>query len=217
MSKVVIRSFTAPYIHRGAAVSVDAGDHEIPYELFIPEDGSAPYWMAHGEKVSSEDVADDIEEVDLFQALEVCMEDLGRNFLGELPSYARQLRRLKSSFYKPSGSLPKNVNTCVEVERMHIGPSVYFLCQGSQVVYVGMTKCLPVRVAAHLNKRLGSKDYKQFDSVHFMHVPADMLTEVESTWIDFLRPEYNKTRNNFSDFNDPSTVRMITGLISPQN
>src|SRR5262245_40058745 len=63
---------------------------------------------------------------------------------------------------------------------------VYFLRQGTQIVYVGQSKNVAVRVAAHW-----ADNCKSFDNVQAMRVPAELLDSVEQYWIRKLRPKYN--------------------------
>lgn len=67
----------------------------------------------------------------------------------------------------------------------HDYPGVYFLRQGEEVVYVGQSKTIMVRIADHLGK-------KPFDSVLIMPVPAGELSSVETYWIKKLKPALNR-------------------------
>ena len=63
-------------------------------------------------------------------------------------------------------------------------PCVYFLCRNKVVVYVGQSINLGGRVAAHYNS-------KEFDTVFYIPVIKEHLSEVESAFIRSMRPHYN--------------------------
>ncbi|UYE95814.1 hypothetical protein KNLIENLN_00001 [Sinorhizobium phage NV1.1.1] len=65
-----------------------------------------------------------------------------------------------------------------------IGAGVYFLCLGSEVVYVGQSVDVASRISAH-------RGVKQFDRIYFLPWPAGRLNELEGALIRHLRPPLN--------------------------
>jgi hypothetical protein len=68
----------------------------------------------------------------------------------------------------------------------HNYSAVYFLRRGEEIVYVGQSKNVACRIAAHINKKL-------FDSVLIMPVPEEVLSSVEMYWITRLKPNLNRS------------------------
>lgn len=62
---------------------------------------------------------------------------------------------------------------------------VYFLVDGDEIVYVGQTADLEVRIAMHLEAGL-----KRFDRAFWIELPADQLDAHEGAFIRALNPRY---------------------------
>jgi excinuclease UvrABC nuclease subunit len=60
---------------------------------------------------------------------------------------------------------------------------VYFLCRGTQVVYVGKSVNVHGRAYAHYDK--------EFDSVWHIPYRPEMIDQYEQYWIAKLQPTYN--------------------------
>jgi hypothetical protein len=69
---------------------------------------------------------------------------------------------------------------------------VYFLRRGEEIVYVGQSKNVAYRIAAHINKKF-------FDSILIMSVPLEALSSVETYWIGQLKPVLNRSMPNGSE------------------
>lgn len=65
-------------------------------------------------------------------------------------------------------------------------PAVYLLYFRGEVVYVGQSRTLKLRIDEHLVQGL-----KTFDAVAFVRCPFNRLNEVESHFIRELAPRYN--------------------------
>lgn len=63
---------------------------------------------------------------------------------------------------------------------------IYFLCDADVVVYVGQSVNVVGRVHSHTDK--------QFDSVFYLACSQADLLQIESYWIDRLKPKYNKSQ-----------------------
>lgn len=63
-------------------------------------------------------------------------------------------------------------------------PVIYFLIQNDEVVYVGQSSNLTLRVATH-------RDQKEFDRVLYFFHPQDLLNHTEAALIRYLKPKYN--------------------------
>lgn len=86
------------------------------------------------------------------------------------------------SFVKPLYKLPiKNLNT---------PPGVYFLCNKTDVVYVGMAANVGSRIIEH--KR---ENKKEFENVYFITCHLDQLSRVEAACIKHFKPRYNIALN----------------------
>ena len=64
-------------------------------------------------------------------------------------------------------------------------PCVYFLIDNSQIVYVGQSMSLGLRIHAH-------RTDKNFDKVLYMPIDEYRLLEVERFFIETLEPKYNR-------------------------
>lgn len=67
-------------------------------------------------------------------------------------------------------------------------PSVYFLCIGDDIMYVGSSKTCPFgRICSHI------MDGKDFDDVFFFYITDyDTALKIENILIFYYKPEYNK-------------------------
>ena len=61
---------------------------------------------------------------------------------------------------------------------------VYFLFSGNELVYIGQTRNLYHRLAAHIKE-------KQFDTFEFIEVDGIVLNSMEATLIDYFKPPLN--------------------------
>jgi hypothetical protein len=66
---------------------------------------------------------------------------------------------------------------------------IYFLCLGSEVVYVGQSIVVPSRVLSHRKE-------KECDRALFLRTPESDLNEVERRFIELLNPKLNKAFSN---------------------
>jgi len=64
------------------------------------------------------------------------------------------------------------------------GSTIYFLCPGGIVVYVGKTTNLTGRIANHIHR-------KKFDSVFYLPTPRKRLHKVETWYIRKFDPSLN--------------------------
>lgn len=69
----------------------------------------------------------------------------------------------------------------------HGSHAIYFLVQGSTVVYVGKTRDLENRVASHR-----SDTSKEFDEVFYVRVKAEKASMLERALIRQYKPELNR-------------------------
>lgn len=65
-------------------------------------------------------------------------------------------------------------------------PGIYFLIDGQEVVYVGQSMNLPLRI--HQHRRANEK---KFDRFTVYPCPAKLLDKIERHYIQLLRPKYN--------------------------
>ena len=66
-------------------------------------------------------------------------------------------------------------------------PGVYFLIKEDEVVYVGQSEDVPVRIRSHKHGGL-----IEFDHVYYLHVNPENLVEVEKYYIRLLKPKRNR-------------------------
>jgi hypothetical protein len=74
------------------------------------------------------------------------------------------------------------------LEILNTPPGVYFLCDGSEIVYVGQSVNVANRIADHLNESV-----KYFDGVYFIPCHLSHLLHLESSMIRYFKPKYNQT------------------------
>jgi hypothetical protein len=85
--------------------------------------------------------------------------------------------------------------------------AVYFLSQRGRVRYVGSTKHLGARIAAHM------KAGRVFDDVGYIEVPEHKRLRIEAFFIDKLRPPENRTR--IVSTMSPEQIRPFVEEVSP--
>lgn len=85
---------------------------------------------------------------------------------------------------------------------------VYFLCKNGKCIYVGQTANLAARLKAHSKTR-------SFDAAYFIPASAETRLEVESMWIQKLKPPENKKPGRPAKFLDGQyvTFRMPAALV----
>lgn len=100
-----------------------------------------------------------------------------------------------------------------------IATCVYFLCSGTEIVYVGQTTNLPARIATHMREK---KD--AFDQVFYIPIPESALSQVEGAFIRALKPRLNRQKLHiksretqdpiFYEFSelDRKTIAKFTGV-----
>ena len=92
-----------------------------------------------------------------------------------------------------------------------IGPSIYFLFDGDEIVYIGRSRNVMKRISAHLND-------KYFDSYAVFWVGKSRSVEIEAAMIGLYRPKYNTNIPLFLP--DHQTVWMhtcCTPMSAPRN
>lgn len=83
-----------------------------------------------------------------------------------------------------------NIDVAAEIEDR--APYVYYLCHGSEVVYVGQSERVLGRMGAHISGKRG----KVFDRVLYRKCSSRAeMYEVEQSEIRRLRPRYNVRHN----------------------
>lgn len=117
------------------------------------------------------------------------------NLVKKQPIYRfpKSIDVLVPSDHIKSGPIPISISAIEGLCHLQITGKVsgiYFLCHGSDVVYVGQSSCVVARVATHINE-----DIKQFDlnRVFFLPTPSQALDSVEREFIKRLKPKYNVT------------------------
>jgi hypothetical protein len=65
-------------------------------------------------------------------------------------------------------------------------PGIYFLIRGTEIVYVGQSKNLPVRIQQHRRK-----NGMEFDRFTVYPCAASLLDKMEQHYIAMFRPPYN--------------------------
>lgn len=83
-------------------------------------------------------------------------------------------------------ALSKHAQRLHHFKDPHYPPCVYFLVSGDEVLYVGQTIELPLRIATHRKKG------RAFDRVLFLPVPRSRREEYEAAFIKLLRPKMNE-------------------------
>jgi hypothetical protein len=94
-----------------------------------------------------------------------------------------------------AGDIPALLRPYLGALREHrgfTGASVYFLIRGREVVYVGQTQELTLRVERHRRD-------KHFDRVLYLRVPAQDLSRVEQAFLRALRPSLNQVLGSPGD------------------
>lgn len=62
---------------------------------------------------------------------------------------------------------------------------IYFLVCNKQIVYVGQSNCIPRRIFQHRDNLV------EFDSLSWFEAPMIWLKDIESYYIDRIKPPYN--------------------------
>lgn len=70
-------------------------------------------------------------------------------------------------------------------------PAVYFLCHENEVVYVGQSRNVLLRIQAH-----DDDPDKIFDRAYMIRIPESELLKVEGHFIHLLNPTYNRTNGS---------------------
>jgi hypothetical protein len=84
-----------------------------------------------------------------------------------------------------------NEQEIVAAAQNHIVPSgVYFLCDTSNVVYVGQSINIPARIRQH-----ETDGYKEFTSWAYVECPPHALNFLETLYILSLKPKYNRGKD----------------------
>jgi hypothetical protein len=65
---------------------------------------------------------------------------------------------------------------------------VYFLCDGDEVVYVGQSSCVALRLGTHIMEGVKKFDHNR---VFFLPCPIESLNLIEQHYIETLKPRYN--------------------------
>ena len=89
---------------------------------------------------------------------------------------------------KKATNIPKELTTHGDdlyEYNTYLPPCIYFLIESSQIVYVGQSSSLGLRIHAHSIE-------KSFDKVLYMPIDEYRLLEVERFFIETLEPKYNK-------------------------
>ena len=92
-----------------------------------------------------------------------------------------------------------------------MGPSIYFLFEGNEIVYIGRSRNAMRRIGAHLRD-------KYFDSYAVFTVGKSRLLDIEAAMIGLYRPKYNTNIPLFLP--DHQTVWMhtcCTPMSAPRN
>jgi hypothetical protein len=114
---------------------------------------------------------------------------------GGLPMPTR-LSLVVPAEYRPASDAPESISRLtglLHVDPAHMRcPGVYFLCDGDEVVYVGQSVSVPVRVMSHIHESRRPTG-KTFDPsrIFYLSVPEGELLRVESEFIRRLRPRHN--------------------------
>jgi hypothetical protein len=106
----------------------------------------------------------------------------------------------------PTGSQIPAIPNLQSVPRL-FGSFVYFLSHKGTVVYVGKSKDLFGRASQHAKK--------EFDTLHYLAVPALELDATEAHWIKTLSPRYNIENNDHAQFRHdcPWSATGVTNLV----
>ena len=69
-------------------------------------------------------------------------------------------------------------------------PAIYFLIHGGEVVYVGRSSNVNLRIGHHINKQ-----QKPFDRYYAVYCDVKDLDQTERGYIEKFQPKYNVHRN----------------------
>ena len=98
----------------------------------------------------------------------------------------KQMQRVDGSL---SGHVFKSHEIKTKLQSIETGirPSVYFLFDGGELVYIGQSR----NVYGRINEHLKDRD-KVFDAFAIFSVPSRELLDIEQANIDYYKPKYNK-------------------------
>ena len=94
------------------------------------------------------------------------------------------------------------------LEKLTDQPCIYFLCLHDQIVYVGKTINLSVRMINH-------KSCKHFDSVYYIrldHYSATHIDLIEQYFIDLCSPKLNKKNKKIEISDTGLLIELLTKL-----
>lgn len=94
----------------------------------------------------------------------------------------------------PLSDVPPGLASIKELQQIPFNafdsPSgIYFLCNGSDIVYIGQAQSVFIRVSTH-------KREKEFDSVYFIPCHVEQLTPLETALIHYYQPKLNRSTIN---------------------
>ena len=81
------------------------------------------------------------------------------------------------------------------------GPGIYMLMNKGNLLYIGQTTDLALRMKAHSR-------YFYFDRVEFMPVELELLDETEKSFIQTLNPPFNKQHRTAGKLLEPFPYRV---------
>jgi len=84
-----------------------------------------------------------------------------------------------------------NLEGLQQVPKYGFQPAVYFLCKGSDVVYIGQSVTPHSRVQSHLHARNSGQGDDAFDRVYLLPIPKYELNKIESAFISVMKPPLN--------------------------
>lgn len=87
-------------------------------------------------------------------------------------------------------------------------PGIYFLIDGQEIVYVGQSMNLPLRIDQHRRE-----SRKTFDRFTVYPCPEKLLDKLERHYIHVFRPKYNATPVDANDFLSGKDARDAARII----
>jgi hypothetical protein len=123
------------------------------------------------------------------------LRELGYKFLSRPDGSPAVMRTAKPRQFDEQGAaLLSDAQVAKRAASVVRTRAVYFLLQGSAVVYVGQTNNIHKRIGEHL-----TDSSKTFDAYHFIKVAESEAQMVEAAYIRKLRPKFNVQLNVNSD------------------
>jgi len=110
----------------------------------------------------------------------------GGKALGEIIAVAPEAHPKTSSLPKALRTMEHQLYEWTHIEGVSC---VYFLCNKGEVVYIGKTTSLGIRLASHIFN-------KEFTKTFYIKVPKSELSKTELAFIRILRPKYNEVSKN---------------------